>query len=224
MSDQPDYTYPNQPQPPQYAGQYQQTPQYQQGAYAGYTQMYGQQLPEHMEKPVAPKALKIGAFIMYCIAGLTIISDILEIFFYDEIQAQIEEAVAALLGVPDFSSMAGTTTQLEGSLLTVSLVTGLILSLIWNGGAAVITFFMMKGHNWARIVATIYALLVSLGIFSVFVWLLLFHWSMLIGLLASVLAIVALFFFWQGPANEYMRQSRIYKQWVEQQSYFASHS
>lgn len=218
MSDQPDYTYPNQPQPPQY------TRQYQQSAYAGYTQMYGQQLPEHMEKPVAPKALKIGALIMYCIAGLTIISDILEIFFYNEIQAQMEESLSAFLGLSDFSSSTGTTTQLEGSLLTVSLVTGLILSLIWNGGAAVMTFFMMKGHNWARIVVTIYASLAALGILGVLGWLLIFHWSMLIGLLVSILAIAALIFIWQGPANEYMRQSRIYKQWVEQQSYFASHS
>lgn len=215
MSDQPGYTYPNQPQPPQYAGQYQQ------GAYLNYSQMYGQQLPEHMEKPVAPKSLKIGALVLYCMAALSVLSEILGIFFYNDIQAEMEETLTAFLGLSDFSSSAEATTQLEGELMTVSLIIGMVFSLIWNGAAATMAFFMVKGHNWARVVATIYASLSALGLVSVFSWLIVFHWSMLVGFLVSVLAVIALVFFWQRPSSEYMQQSRIYKQWVQRQSYMA---
>lgn len=218
MSDQPGNTYPNQPQPPRY------TEQNQQGAYANYTQMYGQQLPAHMEKPQVPQALKTAALLMYCIAGLAIISDALEIFFYDEIQAKANDALATLMGSPDFTSSLGPAADLEGGSQVFSLVFGMIFSLIWNGLAVVSTIFMVKGHNWGRIVSTIYASLVALGILGALLWLLVFHWSMVIGVVGSLLAIATLVFLWRQPVSEYMTQSTIYRQWVQHQAYMVPRS
>lgn len=225
MSDQPNYTYPNQPQPPQYTGQYQQAPhtgQYQQGSAPGYAQAYGQQLPEHMEKPLVPKVLKTAALLVYCMVGLSIISELLGVFFYQEIQAQAADRFASLLGVTDFQNGVASQEAFETQVQTVGTVIGLSFSLLINGAVAFMAYLMVKGHNWARIVLTIHAALTATGVFGVILWFVFFHWSMLVSFLAAVLAIAALCFFWQRPANEYMQRSRIYKQWVQQQSYLAS--
>lgn len=222
MSNQPGYTYPNQPQPPHYTGQYQQNAyvgQHQQGAYASYSQMYGQQLPEHMDKPVAPKALKIAAILVYCIAGLNVVAQVFQMICYDELQGLQQETWDKVLGTSEFNSFGVHASGSSNKIVTFALIMVLVFSLIWNAATAVCALFMAKGQNWARIVLTVYISIVALGILNVASWFLAFHWTRVFELICGLLAVAALIFFWQRPVNDYMRQARIYKQWTQQQAY-----
>lgn len=227
MSDQPGYTYPNQPQPSQYTGQYQQTPyagQYQQGAYANYTQMYGQQLPEHLEKPVVPKALNIATILVYCIAGLNVMAQVFQIICHDELQALQQETLDQIFGTSDFTSFGVPSYETSSEIVMFTLISGLVFSLIWNAATVVFALFMKKGQNWARIVLTIYSSFLVLSILNVASWFLVFHWTRIFEPICGLLAIAALIFFWQRPANDYMHQARIYKHWTQQQAYLGHHS
>lgn len=226
--------YPNQQQPPAYpnynAPQQYGAPQGQytnQGSYAGYAQAYGQSLPTHMDEPVAPKPLKTATMMMYIIIGLGLLSAVLQIFYYEEIQRGTANGLLSLLSG---GTSAGEQAALESEITlqadqpatTIGFVIGLIFSFIWSALLVMFTVFMAKGRNWARIVLTIIAAIQILSLLGVLSFFLYFHWTMLISPLAGALSIVFLVFAWKRPVSDYMQQVRIYQQWKLQSAYMGT--
>ena len=219
--------YPNQAQPPAYSAS--QPGHYtEQGAYAGYAQAYGQGLPDHMDAPERPQALKIASLIMYVMIGLGLLGSILSTIFYQEIQQATSNSILSLFsGImteEDFAAAeAEITASADTGFVTAGLIMGLVFGLIWSALLVFFTIMMNKGHNWARIVLTVVASIQVLNLLmGALTLLLIFHWTMLVDLLAGVLAIVFLVFVWKNPVSTYMRQIKAYQQWKLQQAYMGA--
>lgn len=219
--------YPNQAQPPAYSAT--QSGYYtEQGAYAGYAQAYGQGLPAHMDAPERPQALKTASLIMYVMIGLGVLGSILGTIFYQEIQQATSNSILSLFGGAmtdeDMAAMeAEMSMTTDSSFATAGLIMGLVFGLIWSALLVFFTIMMNKGHNWARIVLTIVAGLQILNLLvGALTLLLVFHWTMLVDLLAGVLAIVFLIFVWKNSVSTYMRQMKAYQQWKLQQAYLGA--
>ncbi|MDY6051584.1 MAG: hypothetical protein SPI83_04135 [Rothia sp. (in: high G+C Gram-positive bacteria)] len=219
--------YPNQAQPPAYSAT---QPGYysQQGAYAGYAQAYGQGLPEHMDAPERPQALKTASLIMYIMIGLGLLGSILAAIFYQEIQQASTNGILSVFGnmvsPEERAAMeAEMNINTEPSIMAAGIIVSLVWGLIWSALLVFFTIMMNKGRNWARIVLTIVAsfqiLGLLLGLLSLFFY---FHWSNLTGLIAGALAIVFLIFVWKSPVSAYMRETKIYQQWKQQQAYLGT--
>ncbi|MGV3017173.1 hypothetical protein [Rothia sp. 88186D007BW] len=219
--------YPNQAQPPAYSAT---QPGYysQQGAYAGYAQAYGQGLPEHMDAPERPQALKTASLIMYIMIGLGLLGSILTAIFYQEIQQASTNGILSVFGnmvsPEERAAMeAEMNINTEPSIMAAGIIVSLVWGLIWSALLVFFTIMMNKGRNWARIVLTIVAsfqiLGLLLGLLSLFFY---FHWSNLTGLIAGALAIVFLIFVWKSPVSAYMRETKIYQQWKQQQAYLGT--
>lgn len=221
--------YPNQPQPPAYSaatsahqGQYNQ-----QGAYAGYAQAYGQGLPAHMDEPTKPQKLKTATAIIYTMIGLALASSLLGAFFMRDIQASMTDSILSLFsGVFSEAEQQELRNEIamqeELAASGLSLILGMVWSLIWTGLLITATVFMSKGQNWARIALTIYAAFNIFGLLSLLVFFLVFHWIMLIEPINAVLAIVFLVLVWSRPVSQYMQQVRIFKQWKLQRAYMGA--
>lgn len=209
-------SYPNQQQPPSYSSA---APQ---GAYASYAQAYGQGLPQHMDKPSVPTSIRVAVYSVYAITLLGIISHIFGLIYRDEIVAGSMDMVDRFFGSvfspseqAEIEAAISAGTQVSAGEIILSSGILLITS------AALITFaiFTLKGHNWARIVLTVYAGFSVLGLLSVFSFALFFHWVMLLDLASSLVAILTLVFLWLPASNTYMRQMRVYSQWQKQRAY-----
>lgn len=220
-------TYPNQAQPPAYSAS-QPSHYTEQGAYAGYAQAYGQGLPAHMDAPERPQALKTASLIMYVMIGLGVLGSILGTIFYQEIQQATSNSILSLFsGMMTEEDIAAAEAEITAStdtgFATAGLIVGLVFGLIWSALLVFFTLMMNKGHNWARIVLTVVAsfqiLTLLMGALTL---LLVFHWTMLVDLLAGVLAIVFLVFVWKNPVSTYMRQIKAYQQWKLQQAYLGT--
>ena len=220
-------TYPNQAQPPAYSAS--QPGHYtEQGAYAGYAQAYGQGLPAHMDAPERPQALKTASLIMYVMIGLGVLGSILGTIFYQEIQQATSNSILSLFsGMMTEEDIAAAEAEITAStdtgFATAGLIMGLVFGLIWSALLVFFTLMMNKGHNWARIVLTVVASIQILTLLmGALTLLLVFHWTMLVDLLAGVLAIVFLVFVWKNPVSTYMRQIKAYQQWKLQQAYLGT--
>ncbi|WP_272878413.1 hypothetical protein [Rothia nasimurium] len=219
--------YPNQAQPPAYSAS---QPGYytEQGAYAGYAQAYGQGLPAHMDAPERPQALKTASLIMYVMIGLGVLGSILSTIFYQEIQQATSNSILSLFsGLMSEEDLAAAEAEIamtaDTGFATAGLIVGLVFGLIWSALLVFFTIMMNKGHNWARIVLTVVASFQILNLLmGALTLLLVFHWIMLVDLLAGVLAIAFLVFVWKSPVSTYMRQIKAYQQWKLQQAYLGA--
>lgn len=226
MTERPHENYPNQPQPPRYGytptdgnqngtyrvGNY-DTGQSTEGTYSSYAHMYGQGLPTHMEKPEEPGSIKTAVVLSGIIWIAAMVSSMLSVFYSEEILAG---STSPIFDEIDTSLVSGEATEF----MAVSIV-GFILSLAQTAGLLTCLYFIKRGHNWARIVNTVFLAIQTLSLLSIFTFFLFFHWTMLIGVACGVLAIPAIIFSWLGSSNEFIRRSTAYRQWEKQQSYQA---
>lgn len=224
MTEQPHENYPNQPQPPRYGytptdgnqngtyrvGNY-DTGQGAEGAYSSYAHMYGQGLPTHMEKPEEPGSIKTAVVLSGIIWIAAMVSSMLSVFYGEEILAG---STSPMFGEVDTGLVSGETAEF----MAVSVV-GFILSLAQTASLLTCLYFIKRGHNWARIVNTVFLAIQTLSLLSIFSFVLFFHWTMLIGVACGILAIPAIIVSWLGSSNEFMRRSTAYRQWEKQRAY-----
>ncbi|MDO4898127.1 MAG: hypothetical protein Q3965_02360 [Rothia sp. (in: high G+C Gram-positive bacteria)] len=208
---------PNQQQPPSYSAVHPG------GAYASYAQAYGQGLPQHMEKPAPPKSLKIAAVLTYIIVGINLLYEVLGIIFIDEILNSMSDRMGDFLTSADASDMEVLKQQMESSSTLPSMIIDAGVQVVISAAVVAFAICMVKGHNWARIVLTIYAsFIVLVGVFVPFGFILVFHWTMLLSIVAALVAIAALIFYWLPAGNEFMRSMRAYKMWEQQRAYWGA--
>ena len=213
-------TYPNQQQPPSYSSTHSG------GAYENYAQVYGQELPQYMEKPAVPGTIKMAANSIYAIVLLNIVSTVLGLVYWKELLQSSMDGVMGMFGsvIPeeDRATLEAELANAPTELSTFELVTSLGGTVLFSAALIILAIFLVKGHNWARIVLTVYAAFKVLGLLGIFSFFLFFHWTMLVDLLAGVLAIVFLVFVWKNPVSTYMRQIKAYQQWKLQQAYLGA--
>lgn len=213
-------TYPNQQQPPSYSSTHSG------GAYENYAQVYGQGLPQHMEKPAVPGTIKMAANSIYAIVLLNIVSTVLGLVYWKELLQSSMDGVLGMFGsaIPeeDRATFEAELANAPTELSTFELVTSLGGTVLFSAALIILAIFLVKGHNWARIVLTVYAAFKVLGLLGIFTFFLFFHWTMLVGLLASVVAIAPLVLMWLRPSSAYIRQMQVYGQWLKQRAYMGS--
>lgn len=213
-------TYPNQQQPPSYSSTHSG------GAYENYAQVYGQGLPQHMEKPTVPSSIKMAANSIYAIVLLNIASTVLGLVYRKELLQSSMDGVMGMFGgfIPeeDRSTFEAELANAPMELTAFELVTSIGSTVVFSAALITLAIFLVKGHNWARIVLTVYAGFKVLDLLSVFSFFVFFHWTMLVGLLASAIAIATLVLMWIRPSNTYMNQMKAYSQWLKQRAYMGS--
>lgn len=226
MTENPYGNYPNQPQPPRYGytptdgnqngtyrvGNY-DTGQGAEGAYSSYAHMYGQGLPTHMEKPEEPGSIKTAVVLSGIIWIAGMVYSLLSVFYGDEI---LQGTTSPIFGDVDTSQV-----NVQDAEFMAMSVVGFILSLAQTAGLLTCLYFIKRGHNWARIVNTVFLAFQTFSILTIFTFVLFFHWTMLIGVACGILAIPAIVFSWLGSSNEFMRRSAAYRQWEKQRAHEA---
>lgn len=220
MSENSYGNYPNQQQPPSYSSTHSG------GAYENYAQVYGQGLPQHMDKPAVPSSIKMAANSIYAIVLLNILSTVLGFVYWKELLQSSMDGMMGMFGgaIPEEerATLEAELANTPMEFTAIELVTSIGTTVLFTAALITLAIFLVKGHNWARIVLTVYAGFKVLGLLSAFSFFIFFHWTMLVGLLASAIAIATLVLMWIRPSNAYMNQMKAYGQWLKQRAYMGS--
>lgn len=172
-----------------------QTPQgnnYNYNAYAG-----GQGAPAPAASPARPKQVDISFWLLIASLVLSLISIPVGIAFLNspEYRAKAEEQLAAAPG----AAIDVDTVIASGVIfLVVVAVISLAVSLL-------VAIFIRKGHNWARILLTIFAVLSLLNFVDLSA-------SNLVAIAATLLTVAATVLLYLNPAPEYFTQMKQYRQ------------
>ncbi len=191
-------------------------PQYGQngpGSTPGTQQPYGYQAPQASgynypggaaempaaEKGPAPKQVNMAYWLILAAGALALIS-----------------AVISQMTRPDIPEMSSGMAATAG-------VSGLIFAIIAVAIYVMLAIFIRKGHNWARITATVLASInVVMQIFSLIIIAIftgvdnemfgsvpqVSALTTILGLLVTILGVVAVVLIWMKPARPYFRQAR----------------
>ena len=144
----------------------------------------------HSSGPGAPpKSVRTAATLVYAIIAIAVLRTILTIVFQDS----LIEAFAESQGINP--EVAKETAPEYTSLAIIGL-------LIFGGLMAWLTVMFLKGRNWARIVATVIAVLNVLG---GLIGLLQAAplWYQLLGLLSAILAVGVIVMLWRRDSKEF---------------------
>lgn len=93
-------------------------------------------------KPPIPAPAALAVKLMYVGAGLAVLGILASFFLQDQMREQIE-------------GQAGMTPDLVDTAMTVGLVIGVVVGLLAVGLWVLNAVFNAKGHQWARILATV---------------------------------------------------------------------
>lgn len=163
---------------------------YNYGAYSS-----GQPAPQATE-PARPAAVERGFWLL--------------------IASAVVSVIGAIMGIMDLTSDAGRSELARASGLTaaevdtavsIGIVTGAVIGVISIVVSVLFAVFARKGHNWARIIITVFA---ALSLFSLI--------GMdgsaasIVALISVLLPIVAVVLFYTTPANAYFNQMKQYRQ------------
>lgn len=183
--------------------------------YSAYAQNTGYGVPSQpVDKPATPQVLKYAALAVCGIVVAGLIGSLVQLLNPTILNDQI------------FNAFGMNANELESELgavgsSTPELIFGFVFSLLQYAVYIVFTIFMLKGHNWARIVLTVILGLTIVGGFFTLVAIIFvgFHWLFLLNLLGSVLSAVALVLLWLKPANDFYSKMKMYNQWKVHSQY-----
>lgn len=174
---------------------------------------YGQGLPNQLEKPEAPASITRACVISAIVWVASMVSGMLAVFYHNEIKASTYNSIS--LATSDNAGLS------NDSLFSLAIVM-FIISLVVTAGLLVCVYFMKQGHNWARIINTIFLAFEGLNILSI-ITLPLTQFGpqtimAIIEIFGGALAIAAIVFSWTTTSNHYIRQSTVYRAWEKQQA------
>ncbi len=163
---------------------------YNYGAYSS-----GQPAPQATE-PARPAAVDRGFWLLIASAVVSVIGAIVSIIDLGSDESRSELA-----------QTSGLTSAEVDTAIAVGTVVALVIAVISVAVSVLFAIFARKGHNWARIVITVFAALSLFGLIGT-------DGSAggIITLVSIILPIVAVVLFYTAPASAYFNQMKQYRQ------------
>ncbi|MFZ3453706.1 hypothetical protein [Arthrobacter sp. 7Tela_A1] len=154
------------------------------------------QTPAAPPAPVRPKQVDLGFWLLIAAAALSVISIPVGLAWLNSTDYQDQ-----VLGT-------GITQSDLDAIISITIVTTIFFAVISIAISLLVALFIRKGHNWARIVATVFAVLglINLtgagagGLVAV---------TTILGVLLPVAAVILL---WMKPSTEFFNASKAYRQ------------
>lgn len=153
------------------------------------------QAPAAPPAPVRPKQVDLGFWLLIAAAALTIISIPVGISWLNS--SEYQATVGGQFTAEELDMIIG-----------VALMTTLFFAVVSTAIALLVALFIRKGHNWARIVATVFAVLGIFNLAGAGAGGLMAVLTVL-GVLLPVAAVVVL---WMKPSTEFFNASKAYRQ------------
>ncbi len=159
--------------------------------------------------PSAPQSVQLAVKGMYVGAALSVISLIVALFSRGAIRDAVEKTNADQTGSAHLTAAQVDTAVNVG--FAVAIITGLIGLALW----LVMARTNLAGHSWARIIATVLAVLCVLSTLSSFARSGHTLWSSIVSIIMLVLAVVITVLLYRPDSNEYfglrkaMREGRV---------------
>ncbi|MSR98584.1 hypothetical protein [Arthrobacter sp. BL-252-APC-1A] len=158
------------------------------------------QAPAAPPAPVRPKQVDLGFWLLIAAAVVSVISIPVTLSWMNS--SEFKEMLAET-----------STTPISGSemdaIIAVTAAITIFFSAISVVIALLVAFFIRKGHNWARIVATVFAALGAFGLINLSTAGALMT---LLTVLSILLPIVAVVMLWMKPSTEYFNASKAFRQ------------
>ncbi|MCC3291712.1 MULTISPECIES: hypothetical protein [unclassified Arthrobacter] len=146
--------------------------------------------------PERPAAVERGFWLLIASAVVSLIAGILSI-----VTLMSDEGRSELARVSGLSSAEADTA------VTIGIVTGVVIGVISVAVSVLFAVFARKGHNWARIVITVFAALSLFGLVGI-------NGSLegILSLVSILLIVAAVVLFFTAPATAYFNQMKQYRQ------------
>ncbi|MBD8045104.1 hypothetical protein H9638_14925 [Arthrobacter sp. Sa2BUA2] len=155
------------------------------------------QAPSAPPAPVRPQQVDLGFWLLIAAAVLSVIS------------IPVGMAWLNSSGYKESMVGAGISAEQLDALIAATVVTTLFFAVISVAISVLVALFIRKGHNWARIVATVFAALSLFNLTGLAAGGLMAITTGL-GVLLPVTAVVLL---WMKPATEYFQAAKAYRQY-----------
>lgn len=155
----------------------------------------GQPAPQVTE-PARPAAVDRGFWLLIASAVVNIIGAVISFVVLSSDEGRSELA-----------RVSGLTAAEADTAATIGIVTGVVVAIISVAVSVLFAIFARKGHNWARIIITVFAALSLFSLIGV-------NGSAegILTLVSVLLPIVAVVLFFTAPASAYFNQMQQYRQ------------
>lgn len=150
--------------------------------------------------PVRPKQVDLGFWLLIAAAVVSVISIPVTISWMNS------DGFRDMLA--ETSTVAISASEMD-AIIAISATTTVFFAVISLAVALLVALFIRKGHNWARIVATVFAALGLLGLTNLAMA---GGLMVLLTVLSVLLPIVAVVMLWMKPSTEYFNGAKAYRQ------------
>ena len=150
--------------------------------------------------PVRPKQVDMGFWLLIAAAVVSIIS--IPVSFAWMNSVEFEESIV------QNSTVAISASEMD-AIIAITVATTVFIAAISLAVALLVALFIRKGHNWARIVATVFAALGLLGLTNLATGGALLAVLTVLSVLLPVAAVIML---WMKPSTEYFNSAKAYRQ------------
>ena len=150
--------------------------------------------------PVRPKQVDLGFWLLIAAAVVSAISIPVTLSWMnsDNFRNSLVETSAVAISASELDAIIAFSTALSIFFAVVSIAVAVLVAL-----------FVRKGYNWARIVATVFAVLGLFGLANLTTAGSLMAVLTVLGILLPVAAVIML---WMKPSTEYFNGSKAYRQ------------
>ncbi|MGW9402934.1 hypothetical protein ACWGQ2_03080 [Arthrobacter sp. NPDC055585] len=150
--------------------------------------------------PVRPKQVDLGFWLLIAAAVVSVISIPVTIAWMDS--TEFRDTI--------MSTSTGAISESDvDAVIAITAVTTIFFAAVSIAIALLVALFIRKGHNWARIVATVFA---ALGIFGLTNLTMAGGLMAVLTVLSVLLPIVAVVMLWMKPSTEYFNGAKAYRQ------------
>ena len=158
------------------------------------------QAPAAPPAPVRPKQVDLGFWLLIAAAVVSVISIPVTISWMnsDGFRDMLAETSTTAISASDMDAI-----------IAVSATTTVFFSVVSLAIALLVALFIRKGHNWARIVATVFAALGLFGMVNLANAGALIAVLTVLGVVLPIAAVIAL---WMKPSTEYFNAAKAYRQ------------
>lgn len=150
--------------------------------------------------PVRPKQVDLGFWLLIAAAVVSVISIPVSIAYLNS--AEFEEAFLS-------TGAANVSASDLDAIIAITAATTVFFAAISVAIAVLVALFIRKGHNWARIVATVFA---GLGLFGLANLTMAGALMAVLTVLSILLPIAAVILLWMKPSTEYFNAAKAFRQ------------
>ncbi|MER1995870.1 MAG: hypothetical protein ABTA24_05160 [Arthrobacter sp.] len=150
--------------------------------------------------PVRPKQVDLGFWLLIAAAVTSVISIPVTLAWMnsEDFRNSFVETSTVALSASELDAVIAFSTTLSIFFAVVSIAVAVLVAL-----------FIRKGHNWARIIATVFAVLGLIGLTNLTGAGALMAVLTVLGVVLPVVAVILL---WMKPSTEYFKGSKAYRQ------------